>query len=121
VTPSEFKLQYPDGEFGALDDGYIQKFLDKADPFFDVERWGNLYSEGLSNFVAHRIVMSKATAANALQADSGNVTEKHVGPVGQSTDSAILSRQVDDPYLLTGYGREYVRLRRMVGMGGATT
>jgi hypothetical protein len=118
VTPSEFKASFPDGEFSSLADNYVQTFLDKADPFFDVERWGDFYSEGVANFVAHKIVLSKARAANALQVNGGNVTEEHVGPVGQSMDSQLLNKQVDDPYLLTDYGQEYVRLRRLVGMGG---
>lgn len=121
MTPSEFKASFPDGEFNSLDTVYIQKFLDKADPFFDVERWGDFYSEGLANFVAHKIVLSKARAANALQADGGNVTEEHVGAVGQSMDSQLLNKQADETCLLTGYGREYVRIRRMVGVGGLAT
>lgn len=118
MTPSEFKASFPDGEFSSLADNYVQVFLTAAVTHFDVSRWGAFYSEGLSNFVAHKIVLSKAHVANALQADEGNVTGKHVGPVGQSMDGQLVNKQAEDPYLLTNYGREYVRLRRLVGTGG---
>lgn len=119
MTPSEFKAVFPDGEFNALDNSYIQKFLDKAVPYFNVTRWGAHYSEGLANFVAHRIVVSKAQAALALQVDSGNVTEEHVAAVGHSMDGNLLNKQAEDPFLTTNYGREYAARRDLVGIGGA--
>jgi hypothetical protein len=119
VTPSEFQNAFPDGEFDMLELPYIQKFLDKAATHFNVARWGQKYSDGLANFVAHKIVMSQSRAAKGIVVDGGNVSEKHVGPVGMSLDSAILGKQVEDPFLLTSYGREYAALRDRVGLGGA--
>jgi hypothetical protein len=121
VTPSEFQGHFPDGDFDTLDGEYIQKFLDLAVPRFNVARWmaTGKYSEGLALCVAHKIVMSKTRAARGLLVDSGNVSEKHVGPVGQSINSDILNKQVDDPFLLTSYGRDYAALRDRVGLGGA--
>lgn len=121
MTPSEFQDQFPEGEFNALSAPYIQKFLDAAAPMFDVGRWtdAGFYSEGLAMYVADRIVQSKARAAKGLaQLDTGNMTEKHVGPVGASFDSQILNAQVKNPFLLTAYGRRYVQLRKLVGQGG---
>jgi len=119
MTPTEFKAAFPDGDFDALDNSYVQKFLDAAVIHFDVARWGTRYLEGLAFFVAHKIVISKARQAKGLQVDSGNVSEKHVGPVGMGFDGQILNKQAEDPYLLTSYGREYAALRDRVGLGGA--
>jgi hypothetical protein len=119
VLPSEFQAQFPDGEFSALTGDYVQKFLNAATPFFDVGSWGSWYSEGLSCYVAHSIVVSKARAARGIvQMNGGNTTEKHVGPVGTSFDSQILNKQLSDTFLLTDYGRRYCELRDMVGLGG---
>lgn len=118
MTPSEFQSQFPDGEFDTLDDSYIQKFLDLAAPMFNVARWGGLYSEGLANFVAHSIVMSKARAARGLQVDGGDVTEQHVGPVGESFNGELQVLFVKDTFMRTDYGQRYCQLRRLAGMGG---
>jgi Protein of unknown function (DUF4054) len=118
VTLSEFKAQFPDGEFDALDGNYVQKFLDLAVPMFNVVRWGDLYSEGIANFVAHSIVMSKARAARGLQVDAGDVTEQHVGPVGESFNGELQVLFAKDTYMRTDYGQRYCELRDMVGLGG---
>jgi hypothetical protein len=118
VTPAEFNRWFPNGDFSALSDAYIQRFIDMASAYFNVDRWGAHYSEGLANFVAHKISISQDRQPKNLQVDGGNTTEKHVAAVGVSFDSAILQHQIKDPYLLTSYGREYARLRSIVGMGG---
>lgn len=120
MTPSEFKAQFPDGEFDSLSPEYVQKFLDLAVPDFNVSRWGKKYSEGLACNAAHRIVVSKAQAAKALQLDGGNVSEKHVGPVGVSFDSMLINKQAADPFMRTTYGQRYCFLRGLVGRGGVT-
>ena len=118
MTPSEFQAQFPDGEFDALEDSYIQKFLDLAAPMFNADRWGDLYPEGVANFVAHSIVLSKARAARGLVVDEGDVTEKHVGPVGESFNAELQVLMAQDTYMLTDYGKRYCELREMVGLGG---
>ena len=118
MTPSEFKDQFPDGEFNGLDGTYVQKFLDLAAPMFNVARWGELYSEGLANLVAHSIVMSKERAARGLQVDGGDVTEQHVGPVGESFNGELQVLFAKDTYMRSVYGQRYCELRDMVGLGG---
>ena len=118
MTPSEFQAQFPDGEFAALEDAYVQKFLDLASPMFNVSRWGGHYSEGLANYIAHSIVMSKARAARGLQVDGGNVTEKHVGPVGESFNGELQVLMAKDTYMRTDYGQRYCELRDLIGLGG---
>jgi hypothetical protein len=126
VTPTEFRACFPDGDFNlsgdaSLTDGYIQKFLDAADPLFNVSLWtsAGYYSEGLAMYVADRIQASKRRKARGLaHPDNGATTEKHVGPVGASFDSELLNKQAGDALLGTDYGRRYCELRDMVGLGG---
>ena len=53
MTPSEFKTQFP--EFAAETDERVQLFIDRAAPHFDVERWGDLYPDGVAYHVAHEL------------------------------------------------------------------
>ena len=119
MTPSEF-LSDPDfSAFSAEEPDTIAKWMVKAAPFFDVARWGAFYSEGLGNWVAHRIVLSNQRATMPTnRADSGNMISKTVGPVSASYDSLLINAQAKDPYMRTSYGQEFCRLRRLVGMGG---
>jgi hypothetical protein len=121
VTPSEFRAQFPEGEFNSTSsfpDVYVQKFLDAAVPMFNVARWASFYSEGLGCYVAHAIVVSKARAARGLVVDGGNLSSKSVGGVSASYDSTLLNKQASDTLMGTSYGRRYCELRDMVGMGG---
>lgn len=121
MTPSEFKAWFPDGEFDSLSDSYIQGFITRSATMFNTTRWGDLYEEGLANFVADRIVQSKARAARGITSmNSGAVTSKRVGPVSISYDSTIAQKQAEDTLLATDYGRRYCELRDMVGLGGMT-
>lgn len=121
MTPSEFQASFPDGEFNSLSAEYIQKFLDAAVPMFNVNRWGLFYSEGLACYVANSIAVSKARALRPIaQATGGNISEKHVGPVGVSFDTQLLILQAKDTLMATDYGRRYCELRDMVGMGGVS-
>jgi hypothetical protein len=117
MTPTEFKSRFP--AFASQTSQSIQDYLTLAVPFFDVDRWGGFYSEGLANWVAHNIVTDNVLAADSISdPDAGNVTEKHVGPVGMTMDSKLLNKQADDPYMTTRYGQRYRRLARLVGAGG---
>ena len=117
MTASEFKAYLP--EFSSDDDDAIERAITRASLFVGEDRWGTFYSEGLANLAAHFLVDEKARAARGTSIkDIGATTEKHVGPVGTSFDSAVVQRQADDPLMTTDYGRQYCRLRRIVGKGG---
>lgn len=124
MTPSEFRSKFPSGEFDdttALPDETVQDYLDLATPYFNVSRWGNWYSEGLANHVAHRIVVDQARKARGLKVDTGAVTGKTVGRVSIQYDGALLMKQAKDTWLTTDYGRRYAELRDLVGKGGCTS
>ena len=120
MTPAEFKVLFP--QFVAEDEDRIQVFLDLAVPYFNEDRWGAFYTEGLANLVAHSIVTANAeqaafaAAPNQLQA--GDVSSKSVGSVSVGRDGTLLNKQAADPFLRTTYGQRYAYLRRKAGMGG---
>ena len=119
MTPAEFLADPDFSAFVTEDPDTIAKWMVKAAPFFDVSRWGAFYSEGLGNWVAHRIIMSNLRATRPTnQLDAGDTASKSVGSVSKSYDSLLINAQAKDPYMRTSYGQEYCRLRRLVGMGG---
>jgi hypothetical protein len=117
VTPSEFKAIFP--QFTAETTERVQAFLDLAVPYFNVERWGDFYSEGLANFVAHSIVVGNYEAAQSTSiANANDVSSKTVGALSVSRDGTLLNWQAKDPFMRTTYGQRYAYLRRKIGLGG---
>jgi hypothetical protein len=124
MTPSVFLARFP--QFQALETavpGTIQGYLDRAGPYFDVCRWGAFYTDGLENWAAHMIVMDQAEQTQFATAPSnplaGDVTTKTIGRETISRDGTLLGREMTDSMLKTTYGQRYVKLRRLVGLGGA--
>lgn len=123
MTPTEFQAWFPSGEFSSLTDAYVQVFIDRAAPAFNIARWGAWYSEGFAHYTAHFIVVDKARSSNNVldeaAADlSGNISSKAKGPVKVSYDAALLRLAATDSLYLTPYGRRYCELRKLAGMGG---
>lgn len=87
-------------------------------------RWADLYAYGLELFTAHQL----ALAANdqktvAMGGTPGQATEvksgKSVGGVSVSLDTAASIELNAGHWNLTTYGRQFIRLARIAGMGGA--
>jgi hypothetical protein len=117
MTAAEFKSRFP--AFASEPNARVDSYFARAVPYFDVERWGGFYSDGVAGWVAHNIVLDNAAERDSTtDPDTGDVTEKHVGPVGMSRDSQLMNKQADNPYYSTKYGQRYLRLARLVGAGG---
>lgn len=117
MTPSEFKTQFP--EFAAETDERVQLFIDRSAPHFDVERWGDLYPDGVAYHVAHELALANAQTAQGggVQAMTNDNLSKEVGDVQVTKDAGLLAKQADNPFYRTLYGQKYLYLRRQVGMG----
>jgi Protein of unknown function (DUF4054) len=114
MTPAEFKAIIP-ALSGETPDA-VNAAIALATPWFNLDRWGAFYSEGLANWVAHTIVTSKPGFAATLAGD-GAQTDKQVGSVRVGRSAKLLERQADDPFMTTGYGRRYRYLAKLAGMG----
>jgi hypothetical protein len=128
MTPVEFKTRFP--EFTSELDARIQLFIDDSVPAFDVCRWGEWYSIGVANYVAHNLAIansialgdaSSGFAGGSAIANSQSWTTKKVGDVsvtrGEASGAGDGKSQKDSPFFKTIYGQEYLRLLRMVGIG----
>lgn len=120
MTPDRFKLIFP--EFDGEQNDRVQVLIDLADPQFDVARWGDLYEQGMANYVAHTLVLSGVRASQfnvsgPASALSSFQTSKTVGDVSVSRSDVMVQAQAKNPLLATAYGVEFARLRRLVGIG----
>lgn len=113
-TPADFRARFP--ELANYSGEKVLYWLAQSDPWFDPARWDTFYTEGVLNWVAHKLVMADATKG-INQASAGDVTQKRVGQVSVSRGSDLLSQQMANPFLRTMYGQEYLTLRKTVGMG----
>ena len=81
-----------------------------------VARWADFYDEGLQLCTAHYLKMA-VTSASA-EANPGVITSESAGSVSVNYDVQSSIETDAGHWNLTNYGRQFIRLARMVGMGG---
>lgn len=119
-----FRDEFPEFED---DDVYPDSMLNfwagLGDRLLNVDRWGDLRTDGLKLFVAHNASLAAQNVANAAQGGVpgtglGLVTSHSVGPVSESMDTQSSMEEGGGNYNLTTYGTTFLRLSRIVGSGG---
>jgi hypothetical protein len=88
------------------------------------KRWGDFRPYGMELFVAHHITIAIADQnAVLLGGMPGQATtlksNKSVGDVSVGIDTGASLESKGGNFNLTSYGREFIRLARIVGSGGA--
>lgn len=123
VTVNNFRQHFP--EFTDTEkflDTTIIYWLTLALKLLNVDRWGDLLDNGAELFVAHNIALE----AKALQEGStggipgsstGLLSSKSVDRVSISYDTSSSLEDGAGHWNLTIYGKRYIRLARLVGMG----
>lgn len=101
----------------------IQFWADIADKRLNVDRWGDLLEHGTFLFVAHNITLSKqaqdaADRGSGVSQSTGLISSKSVGRVSVSYDTNAANLEDAGNYNLTRYGRDFLQLARIVGIGG---
>jgi hypothetical protein len=123
--PVQFRLDFP--EFANATTyplSMINFWMGLGDTLLNVTRWGDRRPYGLSLFVAHNITLaamdSASGAAGVTPGVSTNlVSSESAGPISYSLDTQSVSEQDGGNYNETKYGRQFLRLCRIVGIGGA--
>lgn len=113
MTPSEFKEQLP--EFVDVPDTRVQVLLTRSLKYLNATLWADLYSDGQMYWVAHYLVTSPA-AGDAPFAEAAGITVEMVGSVRVERATAVAEKEADDPMYGSRYGREFIRLRTLVGI-----
>lgn len=120
---AQFRLDFP--EFASTAD-YPDSMLTFwggiAAEMVDLTRWGNLYNQGLSLFVAHNIALQRknieaAAAGGVPGASVGGVSSKTVGSVSVSYDTGAAMMPNAGHWNMTVYGLQFIQLSRMIGVG----
>lgn len=85
-------------------------------------RFGNLYTEAVELFAAHNIALSAVSRTAAATGgmpggNAGAIASKAVGSVNVSYDTAGSMEPNAGHWNQTVYGRQYIRLVRLIGQG----
>ena len=110
----DFLLRYP--EFGKTDAKRIGLFLSDAQAEVSKVRWAKLYDRGVMALTAHLLKLSEDAEISGGAANR-NLASESAGELSVSYAAPISTNGYDDFYQLTAYGQEYLRLRRLIGVG----
>lgn len=98
---------------------FWQKFGRKL---LDCRRWGTILTEGLELFMAHNLTIQandiKISNSGGIPGQaSGPVAAKKVGEASINYDTSSAMELGAGHWNTTIYGKQYIRLARMVGVG----
>ena len=112
-TIDDFRERYP--EFKEVDGFLIDLFLLDAQQEISQARWGRLFERGVLALAAHLLRLSLwATESNG--GANRNVASESAGELSVGYTAPTITG-TDADYQLTAYGQEYLRLRKLVGLG----
>ena len=89
----------------------------------NVNRWGDRINYGLELFVAHNICLQVLDSKTALASGvpgtgSGVISGQGAGGINVSIDSQASIENGGGAYNLSVYGTRFIRLSRLMGIGG---
>jgi hypothetical protein len=121
VDVGEFRDDFPAfADASVWPDDFVGRVIARSVNYFDIARWGVWLEDGQGNWVAHELATNPpeetGTTAGTAQTD-GDVSTKRVGSVSVSRDAGRLKAVADNPYQATKYGRKYLWLAKMAGVG----
>jgi hypothetical protein len=122
---AQFRLDFPEfSDEVKYPDSMITFWSGLGDKLLHTRRWGDLRPEGLALYTAHNIVLAAqnvedGAAGAAPGAEGGLIASESAGPLSVNLDTQSTIEQDGGNYNLTNYGTQFLRLSRIVGMGGA--
>lgn len=108
-----FLQRYP--EFNQTDLNLVGLFISDAQTEMSQKRWGKLYQRGVMALAAHLLKLRLDAQENNGNANRPLASES----AGELSVSYAVSAMVgsEEFFQLTAYGQEYLRLRKLVGVG----
>ncbi|HDR0997898.1 DUF4054 domain-containing protein [Pasteurella multocida] len=110
---NSFIKRYP--EFKNADPEQVGIFIEDAKAEISEKHWGRLYERGVMALTAHLLRIS----FNSKESQGGAIrpiSSETAGELSVSYTQSI-SNPSDDFYQTTAYGQEYLRLRKLIGVG----
>lgn len=104
-------------------DRQVEFYITVGQKLLRAERWEDLREEGIGLFVAHNLVLvaqdlESADTGDVPGATPGAVSSMSVDKVSVSYDNASSADEKAGHWNLTTYGKQFIRLARMLGAGG---
>lgn len=116
VDSDSFRIAYPAfADLIAYPPAMVAHWIGVAVNRLDPLRWAQFYDEGINLFVAHRLALAKLSGATGLV---GVVSSKSVGGVSVAYNTELGALEGGGNYNVTSFGREFLMLARVVGIGG---
>ena len=119
-----FRTDFPDfADDAKYPDAQVNFYLGLGNKLLNGTRWADVRDYGLELFVAHNLVLSAQDAESAASGDvpgtsTGAVASMAVDKVNISYDNTASLDEKAGHWNLTTYGKQFIRLARMVGAGG---
>lgn len=110
LTPTAFRLRYPQFDSGTYPDPVVTVALADAALEMNETQWGSFYERGAYALAAHMLTINAAGGAAAI----GGVRSRSIGDVSVTFADGAIGL---DAQGTTGYGCEYVRLRNLISGG----
>lgn len=110
---NSFIKRYP--EFKDADLEQVGIFIEDAKAEISEKQWGQLYGRGVMALAAHLLRISfnlKESQGGAIRP----IASETAGELSVSYTQSI-SNPSDDFYQTSAYGQEYLRLRKLIGIG----
>lgn len=110
-------------EFATTPAGQITFWSEQAETLLPVKVWGTSREFGVELFTAHQLTLALGNARTAAVGGAGGgqqggVTAKTVDKVSVSYDVNSVGELNGGHFNETNYGRQFLRLARMIGAGG---
>lgn len=121
VSASDFRAAFPEfADTTKYSDDMVEYYTSLADLTLNTDRWGDFLTHGSYLFIAHNCALrAKAVAdaaAGGIPGQGGVVASKSVADVSVSFDTGASNMDNAGMYNATIYGRELLKLARMVGI-----
>jgi hypothetical protein len=109
MTPAEFRAAFPEfGDVAKYPDATIIFWSGLGVKMLNKDRWGAIYVEGLMLYTAHYVTIAGQNARSGAvpgNAGGGAQSQKAVGKVSVSNDTASVTEEDAGQWNATNYGR----------------
>jgi hypothetical protein len=118
-----FRTDFPEfADIAIFPSSALTFWSNLGEQLISADRFGGTFTQAVELFTAHNIVLaagnvSSAAAGGVPGQTGGTVSSKAVGSVSISYDTASAMETGSGHWNQTIYGRQYIRLARLIGQG----
>lgn len=118
LTVAEFRARFPQFDETTYPDTQVQALIDDTLCSFDQGRWDCLYKRGHSLYIAHLVEIGSRQSAGDSGTGGLDALQSKSADGLSAGFSTVAPANFDDAFFAgTSYGREFLMMRRSVGIG----